>query len=157
MTPAVGDYVIDPYGCIGVIENSPLGTALQTSYPVRIVYKSNTKWNYTCVEEGTLITLSDGSQVPVETLDQGDLIMGYDFEANKPCEAVTLFARATQQEDRVTYMIFSNGEYLTLSHEHEIYSKTHGRYMFISDLHEGDIVLGKDGEDVEIMSMHRDI
>jgi hypothetical protein len=157
VAPSKGDYVIDPYGCIGVIENIPLGTNLQTAYPVRLVYKSNTKWNYTCVEEGTLITMSDGTYRPVEELDQGDLIMGWDFENNKPTEAVTLFAKQTQNLDKMTYMIFSNGEYISFSAEHELYSKTHQKYMFINDLKEGDIVMGKDGEDIEIMSIHRDI
>jgi hypothetical protein len=80
--------------------------------------------------------------------------MGWDFEKNEPCEAIALFADAAQADEKTTYLVLDNGEILSMTDGHTLYSKNLERYIPINDLREGDILMGKDGEDVEVVSIH---
>lgn len=146
--PKAGDFIIDTYGSIYVVVSATTTNCTATQR-----WMSSAPW--TCLEEGTLITLSDGTQKPIEEVKQGDLLLGYDFEKNKTTEAVALVCTATVEQDNTDYLIFSNGEYLSCTSEHEIYSATHKKYMFVKDLKEGDKSLNEKGEEIEIYSIHR--
>lgn len=148
--PQRGDMVIDQYGCIGVIESDP--TTVVSTYSVRLVWKSIKDWS--CLEKGTQITLADGTYKNIEDVRQGESIMGWDFEKNEPCEAIALFADAAQADEKTTYLVLDNGEILSMTDGHTLYSKNLERYIPINDLREGDILMGKDGEDVEVVSIH---
>ena len=151
--PQRGDMVIDQYGCIGVIESDP--TTVVSTYSVRLVWKSIKDWS--CLEKGTQITLADGTYKNIEDVRQGESIMGWDFEKNEPCEAIALFADAAQADEKTTYLVLDNGEILSMTDGHTLYSKNLERYIPINDLREGDILMGKDGEDVEVVSIHWNI
>ena len=148
--PKAGDFIIDTYGSIYVVVSATTTNCTATQR-----WMSTAPW--TCLEEGTLITLSDGTQKTIENIRQGDLILGYDFEKNKTTEAVALVCTATVEQDNTNYLVFSNGEYLSCTTDHEIYSSTHKKYMFIKDLKEGDKTLNEKGEETEIYSIHRGI
>ena len=146
--PKAGDFIIDTYGSIYVVVSATTTNCTATQR-----WMSAAPWK--CLEEGTLITLSDGTQKTIENIRQGDLILGYDFEKNKTTEAVALVCTATVEQDNTNYLVFSNGEYLSCTTDHEIYSSTHKKYMFIRDLKEGDKTLNEKGEETEIYSIHR--
>lgn len=146
--PSPGDYIYDPYGSIWVVTSST-----STSCDVTQRWMSTVSWEV-CLEEGTLITMADGTYKKIEDVQIGDSIMGYDFDRNEPTEAVAMFANIAQRDEKATYVLFSNGEMLSLTDRHTLYCKNYGRYVAINDLKEGDIVLGKNGEDVEILAIH---
>lgn len=146
--PMPGDYIYDPYGSIWVVTSSTSTTCNVTQR-----WMSTVSWEV-CLEEGTLITMADGTYKKIEDVQIGDSIMGYDFDRNEPTEAVAMFANIAQRDEKATYVLFSNGEMLSLTDRHTLYCKNFGRYVAINDLKEGDIVLGKNGEDVEILAIH---
>lgn len=146
--PMPGDYIYDPYGSIWVVTSSTSTTCNVTQR-----WMSTVSWEV-CLEEGTLITMADGTYKKIEDVQIGDSIMGYDFDRNEPTEAVAMFANMAQRDEKATYVLFSNGEMLSLTDRHTLYCKNFGRYVAINDLKEGDIVLGKNGEDVEILAIH---
>ena len=146
--PMPGDYIYDPYGSIWVVTSSTSTTCNVTQR-----WMSTVSWEV-CLEEGTLITMADGTYKKIEDVQIGDSIMGYDFDRSEPTEAVAMFANIAQRDEKATYVLFSNGEMLSLTDRHTLYCKNFGRYVAINDLKEGDIVLGKNGEDVEILAIH---
>ena len=146
--PMPGDYIYDPYGSIWVVTSSTSTTCNVTQR-----WMSTVSWEV-CLEEGTLITMADGTYKKIEDVQIGDSIMGYDFDRNEPTEAVAMFANIAQRDEKATYVLFSNGEMISLTDRHTLYCKNFGRYVAINDLKEGDIVLGKNGEDVEILAIH---
>jgi hypothetical protein len=43
-----------------------------------------------CMIKNTLITMADGTQKPIQDVEIGDIILGYDFEAGQPTPAVVM-------------------------------------------------------------------
>lgn len=155
----VGDLIFDTYGAIATVTSITYGSDLTYAYPETIGYRvcwvSQASW--TCLEEGTLITMADMSQKPIEDVLPGEMIMGYDFEKNEPTPAVVLTACATTNDDKTNYLIFENGEYVSCTNDHEFYSNTKKCFAFARDLEEGEKLLDIDGNEIELYAIHKDI
>ena len=155
----VGDLIFDTYGAIATVTSIKYNTNPTFAYPATIGYRvcwiSQASW--TCLEEGTLITMADMTQKPIEEVLPGELIMGYDFEKNEPTPAVVLTACATTNDDKTNYLIFENGEYVSCTNEHEFYSNTKKCFAFARDLEEGEKLLDIDGNEIELYAIHKDI
>lgn len=107
-----------------------------------------------CIEKGTLITMADGSQKAIEYVNDGDLIMGWDFENNCTHPAVVMYAGDTQTDEKTHYIVCDDTTVLSLTDRHSIYCKEFDRYVPINDLEEGNHLLNVKGEEVEIAAMH---
>lgn len=154
---AKGDFIFSSYGEIGVVSGVP--KTQQTASAQSIKYK--TRWisayPWTCLEEGTLITMSDRTTKPIEEVKQGDLILGWDFENNKSIEAMALTNVEAQISEEKVCLVFSNGETLFTSKHHDIYSVTKGMYIDVDKVEEGEKCLDVNGEEVEIYTIHRNL
>ena len=162
----VGDYLFDNNGAIATVTgyastttNTTVTTAGVPIYPVTISYRvtwiSNAQW--TCLEEGTMITMADWSRKPIEDVKSGELIMGYDFENNEPTPAVAIINVPTVDLDRTDYYVFENGEYLSCTEDHEIYCSERKCHCFARELEEGQHCIDIDGNEIEIYAIHRNI
>ena len=110
-----------------------------------------------CLAKDTRILMSDGTEKPIQDIQKGDFIMGYDFENNQPVESIVMYAVAAQTLPKGTYVVFSNDEVLCMTDRHYLYSVEWGRYLPINDFFEGDHVLNQNGEEVEIMAIYWDV
>ena len=152
----VGDLIFTKYGEIGCVTSIPsVGDAGSGYVSYRVKWISGASWY--CIEEGTKITMADRTERPIEEVKQGDLILGWDFENNCSIEAVALFANFTHRDDKTNFVVFSNGEYISGTDDHFIYSVDKGRDAPISELQEGEKCLDTNGEIIEIYAIHRGI
>lgn len=143
-----GDYIFGENGAIATV------TAVNAStVSIRVTWRSCGEW--TCLEKGTLITMADGSQKPIEDVQYGEMIMGYDFEKNEPTPAVAMISDATVKSENNSYYLFSNGEYLNCTDDHEIYNADKQCPVFARDLKEGDTCIGSNGEIIRVQAIHR--
>ena len=150
VAPKVGDYVFYYSGIIGVVLSV-------TSTQINVVTKWIASPSWTCLEEGTLITLSDGTKKPIEEIQKGDLLLGYDFENSQTCECVCMQALPTVREDKRDILIFSNGKAISCSEHHEIFSKNKMCYVSTREVREGETCIDASGNDITLLAIHRDI
>lgn len=144
-----GDYVFDDVGHIGVVAVTPTSNSVS----VTTVWQPVRTW--TCLEEGTLITMADGSQKPIEDVRDGEMIMGYDFEKNEPTPSVVLLNTITSDEDHANYFIFDNGDTINCTDCHEFYSVDKGRSCWVDEVSEGERFLNASGEITTLRAIHK--
>lgn len=109
---------------------------------------------FTCLEEGTLITMQDGTTKPIEEVRDGDLLLSYDFETKKHTPAVVLLKAQTSESFHSNYVIFENDITLSIDtdNSHEIWNET--KQCYVSCKHEldvGDYGLDINGNKVEFL------
>ena len=80
----------------------------------------------TCLIEGTKILMADNSEKNIEDVKEGDLIMSYDPNTNKLCEAVVIGNYRTGISNDFTNYYFEDGSYLTIFGGHLVYSANQG-------------------------------
>ena len=143
-----GDYIFGSNGAIATV------TAVNAStVSIKVTWISCGNW--TCLEEGTMITMADWSQKPIEEIEFGDMVMGYDFEKNEPTPTVAIISDATVKSENNSYYLFSNGEYLNCTDDHEIYNADKQCNVFAKDLKEGDTSLDIEGNLIRVQAIHR--
>ena len=86
-----------------------------------------------CVANGTLITLADGSRVAVENLDIDDEILVWDFEKNEYATTSIFFFHRIESAKYVQITLqFDNGEELKIANEHGVFDATLSKYVYIN-------------------------
>lgn len=80
----------------------------------------------TCLIEGTKILMADNSEKSIEDVKEGDLIMSYDPNTNKLCEAVVIGNYKTGISNDFTNYYFEDGSYLTIFGGHLVYNAKQG-------------------------------
>ena len=87
-----------------------------------------------CVIEGTLITLADGTKLPVENIMPGDLLIVFNHETGKYEIAEVLF---NDSEESSTYTFinleFSNGSKVKVAYEHGFFDLDLMKYVYIDE------------------------
>jgi hypothetical protein len=123
-----------------------------------------------CLMEGTLITMLDGSLRPIETIAVGDKLMSFnihqldidnesvEYLANWSTPLLTFDTASTTAvgvKKASVNMIYSFNDslYSTDSHDHMIYDGENYRIMFTRDIKEGYYLINKTGELEEITSI----
>ena len=89
-----------------------------------------------CLVEGTLITMADGTQKPVEDLKVGDMVMVFNHVTGK-VEAMPLIfnTHADENEEKdydVLYLKFSDGRELKIVQSHGLFDMTLMQYVYIN-------------------------
>ena len=89
-----------------------------------------------CLVEGTLITMADGTQKPVEDLKVGDMIMVFNHVTGK-FEAMPLIFNTHADENEaqdyeVLYLQFSDGKELKIVQSHGLFDMTLMQYVYIN-------------------------
>ena len=86
-----------------------------------------------CVTEGTLITLADGTQAPIETIKVGDLVQTWSFwNGRYEAQPVTVVINHGVDEYTVHSLVFSDGTVVETINGHGFYSPDFNDYVFIS-------------------------
>ncbi len=85
-----------------------------------------------CVAEGTLITLADGSMKPVEELDGSELLLVWNLETGSYDAAPILFVDSHEvREYEVIRLLFSDGTEVQVIDEHGFWDFDLNKYVFL--------------------------
>ncbi len=88
-----------------------------------------------CLAEGTLITLADGTKKPVEELRQGDMVMSFDHLTGKlTAENVIIVVRTYSEHYYKNTFVFDDGTELVTINEHGIFDLDLNKYVNIDHL-----------------------
>jgi uncharacterized repeat protein (TIGR02543 family) len=122
--------------------------------------KMYAKWSKTsssCVAEGTLITLADGSKVAVEELTGEEMLLVWNLFTGEFDVAPILFIDSDPYtEYEIIHLFFSDGTEVKVISEHAFFSITESQYVFMrSDASKyiGDWFITGDGEDWGIVQL----
>lgn len=124
----------------------------------------------TCFAGETLITMSDGSTKPIESIREGDKILAFNFITNANEENIVEHIHVRFDRDVYQYTL-SNGTILTATDDHPIYVLGKGwssvnprltmrgykslRNDLVAHIQTGDKLFHKDGTPVEILEIKR--
>ena len=115
---------------------------IQYSYYIKYNFASvTTKGSGTCFAAGTLITLADGTQKPIEELKSGDAVHAWNFENGQPTStpvvAITNHGLALYNS---ILLHFSNGISLELLEKHDLFSVEDNAFVTLSADNSGEYV-----------------
>lgn len=121
---------------------------------------SITGFNYTpCFVEGTLITMANGTQKPVENIEYGDEVLCYDFEKGEqttsyidwmiPKQTATEYWKITLSDGTVLKLVGANGK------SHRLYNVTKQSFMYPQDFEKDDLTLKENGDLVKVVSCEK--
>ncbi len=90
----------------------------------------------TCIAEGTLITLADGTQKPIEDLNPGDAVLVFNhetgmYEAGKMWFIDDIDEPANMH--RILNLRFSDGTLLRISYQHALFDLDLNKYVFVNE------------------------
>ncbi len=87
-----------------------------------------------CLAEGALITLADGTQKPVEELTGDEMLLVWNFYTGQYDAAPIVFIDSDPaQEYSVVHLTFSNGETVRVVSEHGFWDYTLNRYVYLDE------------------------
>ena len=87
-----------------------------------------------CIVEGTLITLANGTQMPVERLTGNEMLLVWNLFTGKFDVAPILFIdRDPLQEYRVIHLNFSDGTTVKVVSEHAFWDVTLNKYVYLRE------------------------
>ncbi len=85
-----------------------------------------------CVAKGTLITLADGTQKPVEEIATGDMLLTWDLMTGSYSAKPVVFNDSEQAEECETiYVTFSDGTTIGIVSEHGFFDMDLGKYVYL--------------------------
>ena len=87
-----------------------------------------------CVAEGTLITLADGSQKPVESLTMDDMLLVWNHHTGNFDVATMVFNDSDPYDQyKIIHLYFSDGTEVKVVDEHAFWNATLNKYVFIRE------------------------
>lgn len=87
-----------------------------------------------CIAEGTLITLADGTQKPIEEIKYDDLILVINHETGeKEAGEINFIEYDGQNDYQVVNLVFSNGSICRMICEHGFFDLTLKEYVYIHE------------------------
>lgn len=86
----------------------------------------------TCIAEGTLVTMADGTKCAVEDLRKGDMVMAFDHMAGRIIPNEVIIVIRTASDFYRNTFLFDDGTQLATINEHGIYDLELNRYVNIS-------------------------
>lgn len=122
-----------------------------------------------CLKSDTLITLSDGTQVEIGDLNEGDKLKGYSLEGltsdiNMLDWSYDSQLSPSETEVEVLNLVFSfaervydiNGGEIIASSEHPLLVNSNGirKFKTIHQVEEGDFLIKEDGSEVEVLNIN---
>ena len=109
-------------------------------------YACGTTW---CLIEGTLITMSDYTQKPIEEVKSGDLILSYDPNTKKQIPGIVVDCYETGSDHKFDVYAFSDGNTLTVFEKHGIYNAKKGYPVGIQNIDRADRFLNINNETIQ--------
>ena len=109
------------------------GATITSAKTITASFKSTSSGG-TCVTEGTLITLADGTQKPVEELTGEELLLVWNLETGSYDVAPIMFIDSDPEtEYTVIHTCFSDGTDVEVVSEHGFFDLDLGEYVYISE------------------------
>lgn len=119
---------------------------------------------YICFVEGTLITMANGSQKPVEDIKYGDKVLCYDFEKGEqttsyidwmiPKQTATEYWKITLSDGTILKLVGPK-DGLNKDKSHRLYNVTKQSFMYPQDFEKDDLTLKENGDLVKIISCEK--
>ena len=108
----------------------------------------------TCLNKGTLITMADGTKKPVEEIEVGDYVKGYDGKSLKVLRSQK--GQRAFGEDRDIWN-FEDGKQIITTYRHRFYNMEHQKMMYLNEWQLGEHAYTEDGEQVALVEhIHED-
>lgn len=108
----------------------------------------------TCLNKGTLITMADGNYKPIEEIEVGDFVKGYDGKSLKVVKSQK--GQKAFGEDRDIWK-FENGYEVITTFRHRFYNIEHQRMMYLNEWKIGEHAYSEKGEKVALLEhIHED-
>lgn len=108
----------------------------------------------TCLNKGTLITMADGSYKPVEEIEVGDYVEGYDGKSLKVLKSQK--GQRAFGYDRDIWN-FEDGKQIVTTFRHRFYNIEHQKMMYLNDWQIGEHAYTEDGKQVALVEhIHED-
>ena len=126
-------------------------------YTFRVLYGAATNGltvahsfdNSVCVIEGTLITMADGSQKPVEDIVRSDMLMVFNHETGRLDKSPVFFVEGIEEQYDVMTLTFDDGTTLGFVNEHGLFDAKIKKYVYVNEINYesflGDQFLKQDG------------
>ena len=128
--------------------NNSDSITLSTSFNVVYATYKGTQYKYSsfcngkleeattgCITEGTLITMADGTQKPVEEIKLGDLVLAFNHETGEFVPTPVIFNTHVNdleaREYDVLHLEFSNGQKLEIVESHGLFDMTLMKYVYL--------------------------
>ena len=155
-----GDTYFDSWANIIVVEGDTIAT--QVDYSGMTGTNVLAKW--VCFVEGTLITMADGSQKPVENIEYGDEVLCYDFEKGEQTTSYIDWMIPKQTATEYWKITLSDGTVLKLvgpkdgpnkDKSHRLYNVTKQSFMYPQDFEKDDLTLKENGDLVKVVSCEK--
>lgn len=103
----------------------------EVSFQIEVSYSTK---HHSCIATGTLITLSDGTQVPVEELKGDESLLVWDMYKGKYSSANIVFVeKSDKQIHDVINLHFSDGTIVPVIYHHAFWDFDLNRYVFIKE------------------------
>ena len=104
------------------------GAKVTSAMTITATFKENS-----CIAEGTLITMGDGSLKPVEELRVGDMVMTWSFwNGCFEAQPVLLLWNHGLEAYHVLSLLFSDGSSMRIINEHSLYDADLNDYAYIT-------------------------
>ena len=119
---------------------------------------------YPCFVEGTLITMANGTQKPVENIEYGDEVLCYDFEKGEQTTSYIDWMIPKQTATEYWKIILSDSTVLKLvgpkdgpnkDKSHRLYNVTKQSFMYPQDFEKDDLTLKENGDLVKVVSCEK--
>jgi hypothetical protein len=103
------------------------------------------KLGYSCLAKGTLITMADGSQKPIDKILAGEMVMGASAESSAAPEPMRVADVSIGIEALQMYRVkVQDGKNILMTETHPVSTSNRG-VVWAKELKEGDRILTKDG------------
>ena len=87
-----------------------------------------------CITESTLVTLANGTKVPVKELQGDEELLVWDFETGSYSTAPIVFIEPEEERDYdIIHLYFDDGTDIETMFEHGFYDYTLNKYIYIND------------------------
>lgn len=115
---------------------------------------------YPCFVEGTLITMANGTQKPVENIEYGDEVLCYDFEKGEQTTSYIDWMIPKQTATEYWKITLSDGTVLKLvgpkdgpnkDKSHRLYNVTKQSFMYPQDFEKDDLTLKENSDLVKVV------
>ena len=109
---------------------------------------------YTCIVEGTKITLSDGSTKLVQDIQYGDELLVWDFDNACLTSAKPLWIMKAHKATKYNHLVFSDGSTLDTVNQHRIFNLEKGMFTYpmTDDTPTGTTTFNDKGEYITLVS-----
>lgn len=104
------------------------GATVTKNMTITASFKSS---DNSCLPSGTLITLADGTQKPVEDVKLGDLIMTWDFETGGIAAQPVIFYESVREPYNHITLTFDDGSELGICNQHALFDYHLRNYAYI--------------------------